>query len=146
MLIKESHEMAVIVDVDVKRFWIKKMFLWLGMEGKIFARVCVKAERISSWIFLSLYFNFSEFWSCDKLKVGNWIRWRDSSRDLILCRFKNNLEVGVEGRGVLDALRVNFELLTAFGGESNSPLAFQTYRVFTLAKNDLFNRVSIFVG
>ncbi len=137
--------MAVIVDVNVKRFRIKKMLFGLGMEGEIFSRECIKAERISGRIFSRLHLNFPQLRGCNKLEIRNRILWRDSSRHLVLGGFENNLKVGLERGGVLDTLGFDLELLAAFSGKSNRLLTFQTNRVVTLAQNNLFDRVAAFV-
>ncbi len=138
--------MAVIVDVNVKRFRIKKMLLGLGMEGEIFARECIKAKRISGRIFSRLHLNFPQLRGCHKLEIRNWILWRNSARHLVLGGFEYNLKVGLERGGVLDTLGFDLELLAAFSGKSDCLLTFQTNRVVTLAQNNLFDRVSAFVG
>ena len=137
--------MAIIVDVNVQRFGIEEMLLWLRVERKVFAGKSVKAEWVSGWNFLRFNIDFSDFWICKKFQIGDRRFRGDSAGHLILCRLEGDSEVGLETRRVLDPLRLDLEHFAALGRETNRFLTFEANRVFSLADDDLFHWVSIFV-
>ena len=141
-----AHNVTVIVDVNVKRFWIKEMLLRLRVEREVFARKSVKRKRVTGRNFLRFNLDFSNFGICEKFEVWNWSFGGDSSGNLILDRLKGDSEVGLETRWVLDPLRLDLENFAALCREKDRFLTFQADRAVAFSDDNFLHRTSIFVG
>jgi hypothetical protein len=137
---------TVIVDVNVKRFWIKEMLLRLRVKREVFAWESVKRKRVTGRNFLRFNLDFSNFGICKEFEVRNWSFGGDSSGHLVLDRLKGDSEVGLETRWILDPLRLDLENFAALRGEKDRFLTFQADRAVALSDDNFLHRASIFVG